>query len=286
MKYILAIIILFKGYYIRSQDTVYVTLDNTVYLTFPEKIELVDIGKHEEYAAEVLNENLVTIRALNIGSKTSTIMIKYGKNYKQFFLQVVPRATKFHYDFGINKKYVQTENPVIITKEKAIEKTEELEAEVELEDGKKPVPKDILKKCKKMIEIKNEESSLGIFSKFLEAGVTVIRNDKDNTYLKILINNKSTLPYKFDFISFQYFQSMKKGFGKQEKKAPQDVFPLLDNNNQVVPPLATSKVIYVIPSFALANDGYLLINFREKEGDRVLKIKIKSDKIQSAKLID
>lgn len=276
---LLGLIINFNSYSQDVPDTVFVSLDNTVYVTFPEKIELVDIGKHEEYVAEVLNENLITIRCLNISSKTSTIMVKYGKHYKQFFLQVIQVPTKFHYDFGYNKKLNKTENS-------EINDYEEIVNENELENNKKKISKDILIKTKIIKEIKTEENTLGIFSKFLEAGVTVIRNDKDNTYLKILINNKSTLPYKFDFISFQYFQSMKKGFGKQEKKAPQDVFPILDNSNKVIPPLSTNKVVYVIPSFALANQGYLLINFREKEGDRVLKIKISSDKIQSAKIID
>jgi hypothetical protein len=270
-----------------SQDTIYVSVDNTVYLTFPEKIELVDIGKFEEYIAEVSNENLIKVKAITTTSKASTIMVKYGANFKQFFLQVVEKPTKFHYDFGMSSSMGSSSEVTTIKEEKSNvgsnTNTSNTSANSNLPKNEKNAIKE---KCQKMIDIPTEEETMGFISKFLQAAVTVIRNDKDNTYLKIVINNKSTIPYKFDFISFQYFQSMNKGFGKQKRKAPQDVYPLLDNNNQTVSPLTTQKVVYVIPSFALANNGYLLINFREKDGDRVLKIKVSSGKIQSAGIIN
>lgn len=267
-----------------GQDTIYVSVDNTVYLTFPDKIELVDIGKYEEYIAEVSNETLIKVKALNGSSKASTIMVKYGSNFKQFFLQVTDKPKKFHYNFGLSINTDNSGNDVTQGNEKA--KNTVTENTNNNNSNIKDDKKGIKDKCVKVLEVSTEEQTLGFISKFLQAAVTVIRNDKNNTYLKIVINNKSSLPYNFDFISFQYFQSMNKGFGKEKRKAPQDVYPILDNNDQTVGPLSIQKVVYVIPSFALANNGYLLVNFREKEGDRVLKIKITSDKIQSAKIIN
>lgn len=281
-----------------AQDTIEVSVDNTVYLTFPDKIEMVDLGKIEEYAAEVSNDNLVKVKALVSGSKASTIMVKYGQNYKQFFLQVVDKPKKYHYSFMQNQTGSNTNidninvGGIISSQGKGSSSDNNGSAKnnVILENyntgGATDEKREALAKCIKVNEIPAEEQTLGFISKFLQASITVIRNDKKNTYLKISINNKSSLPYKLDFISFQYFQSMSKGMGKQKRKAPQDVYPVFDNKNDEIPPLALKKLVYAIPSFALANNGYLLVNFREKEGDRVLKIKITSDKIQSSAIIN
>jgi len=52
-----------------------------------------------------------------------------------------------------------------------------------------------------------------------------------------------------------------------------------------VPPLKTLALTYGIPSFGLADKGYLMILFRESRGDRILKIKIDGSIIQGANIL-
>ena len=116
----------------------------------------------------------------------------------------------------------------------------------------------------------------------MDAAVTVIRNDENNTYLKLLVNNKSSLPFKLDFISFQYYQDMKKGTFRKSQKAPIDVFPVGEPTIKEIASGKSEALPYVIPAYALSNNGYLMVLIRESAGDRVLKIKIEGSVIQSS----
>jgi hypothetical protein len=131
-------------------------------------------------------------------------------------------------------------------------------------------------------KIKSEIKTLGFISQNVDAAVTVIRNDENNTYLKLLVNNKSSLPFKLDFISFQYYQDMKKGTLRKSKKAPIDVFPVGEPTLKEIAPGKSEALPYVIPAYALANNGYLMVLIRESAGDRVLKIKIDGSVIQGS----
>ncbi len=264
----------------KAQDTVLVSAENTVYVTFPEKILLVDIGKFEDYAGEVSNEKLLKLKALKPNAGISSIMVQYGDVFKQFFLKAVSNPKKFHYDFNTMDNR-EKKDAILSNNQSATEEKKKDKEEGRSQRGKK----ELTEKQRRVIETPAEDYTMGFISDFLQAAVTVVRNDKENTYLKIYLYNKSSIPYKFDFISFQYFQSMNKGFGKEKRKAPQDVFPVIGPESTEVAPLSKTNICYAIPQFGLANNGYLLVNFREKTGDRVLKIKIKTAQIQSAKPI-
>ena len=264
-----------------SQDTVFVNTSNTVYVTFPQEIKLVDIGNVNDYVGEVSNAKLLKLRSLSSNAPISSIMVQYGDIFKQFVLKAAPNISKFHYAFGTQSN-IST----------AIEKNSTTNSSLEIKSNPSQSTADtsqnlirIKKVLKDVMAIRNEEFDIGFITDFLQAAVTVIRNDKENTYLKFQLYNKSSIPYKFDFISFQYYQSMKKGFANQKRKAADDVFPIVGPEKAEIPANSNLEVGYVIPQFGLANDGVLLINFREKTGDRVLKIKITSKRIQSAKYV-
>lgn len=258
-------------------DTVFCTSNNTSYMIFPDSVDLIDIGNPDDFAGQI-EDNSVFIKALNPAKESSTILIKMRGEFYYGVLSYKKNNTKFYYDFkkkikggsGEESKLVDNKNIEAKTLSKA-----SIQADKLLEE-----------KVMNFMKIKSEINTLGFISEFIDAGVGVIRNDNDKTLIKIIVRNKSSIPYKLDFISFQYFQDQKKGLGKKSKKVPSDVFPLYSPSQLEINPATTSSLGYVIPVFALANNGYLMITFRESQGDRVLKIKIKSNYIQGCKQLE
>ena len=133
---------------------------------------------------------------------------------------------------------------------------------------------------------KTERLDLGFISSSLDAAITVVRNDNRYTYLKFLIQNKTSIPYKLDFISFQYYQHLSRGFFRKAKKGVLDVFPVQRSDLKEIDPLRTQAMVYVIPSFGLSDSGYLLVLFRERTGDRILKIKVDGHVIQKSPVLE
>lgn len=275
-----------------AQDTINVSNKNTTYITFPEDISYFDIGLPENFVADVgqgmenqgsLKESfdgkMLKIRCLKPTSDISSLMVKFGDKYEMLNLKYSQTPKKNFY-----KMYLDLNKPIggngsVYTPVVTAKKTTTLEAA----SSGSVTSKETLKLfADSVLKMKNELKEYGFIDDYLQAAVTVIRNDNNNTYLKIAIQNKSSIPYKFDFISFQYVQKMDKGIMKSKKKAPQDVFPTYTPAAGDIPANSGKYVTYAIPSFGLANNGYLLVLFREKNGDRVLKIYIPSHIIQSS----
>ncbi len=259
-------------------DTVYCTDNNTSYLIFKDKVELVDIGSPEDYVSQI-EENSIFIRALKTNVPASTMLLKTGKTFYYGIVNYKKDNKRFLYDFSKPSENMEISLP---KKGSVEEKTSGIDQALVRNSQTND---SLANKIRGVVKAKNELSSLGFISSFIEAAVTVIRNDNKNTYLKIVLKNKSSIPYKLDFISFQYFQHMKKGFAKKGKENGKDVFPIEIPAIQEIQPFSTRALGYVIPSFGLADKGYLMILFRESSGDRVLKIKVPGQDIQKAFII-
>lgn len=272
MKYfIITILLFFNSVFLFAQDTIPSSDLNTAYLVFPTTINLIDIGNPNEYYGKI-QDKVLLIKAKKQNALMSTLLVRSGDSFFHYMLKFEKEPKTYYFDFSKEK-----------------EKTDAEESPTTNSGAKVEVPttainlKNMQSKVDSIVNIKGEYNTLGVLSDYLQAAVTVIRNDKENTYIKIVIKNLSSLPYKFDFISFQYFQVMKKGSLKKTKNAPLDVFPIIYPKANEISANSTSVVGYAIPQFGLANNGYLVVSFREKKGDRVLKIKIESGIIQGAK---
>jgi hypothetical protein len=259
MKYLILIVLVTMAFMGKAQDSLFVSNENTTYLVFPSTVDLFELGNKLQYTGSV-DDKVLFIRALKSESQKSTLLVRAGDVFYHYMIFFKQNPEVYYYDF--TKGQSKLDDKEIKSKPNGIM---------------------LQKKVDSIVNIKGEITSLGVISDYLQAAVTVIRNDKENTYLKIVIKNLSSIPYKFDFISFQYYQVMKKGTFKKTKNAPKDVFPIISPKKIEINANATDVVGYAIPQFGLANNGYLIISFREKSGDRVLKMKIDSGKIQSAK---
>lgn len=272
MKHSLAAILLsFNSYFLFSQDTIPSSDLNTAYLVFPTTINLIDIGNPNEYYGKI-QDKVLLIKAKKPNALMSTLLVRSGDSFFHYMLKFEKEPKTYYFDYSGKE---EKEDPTVNSNVTPGNAVEPLTPALKL--------KNMQNKVDSIVNIKGEYNTLGVLSDYLQAAVTVIRNDKENTYIKIVIKNLSSLPYKFDFISFQYFQVMKKGSFKKTKNAPLDVFPIIYPKAGEISANSTSVVGYAIPQFGLANNGYLVVSFREKTGDRVLKIKIESGIIQGAK---
>ncbi len=260
-------------------DTIFCDSKNTSYLIFSEDVTLCDIGNPDDYAAQ-LKGNMVFIKALSEGVQPTTVLIKMGTAIYFGMLKYKTGNEKYYYDYKLNSS--KDDLNTVINQPDKVNSTNKLQPKQEIIVQATESGTQLKDKVEKFIQIKNELSTLGFISSTLNAAVTIIRNDNSNTFLKIIFRNKSSIPYKLDFISFQYFQDMKKGSLRKSKKAPVDVFPIAQPSIQAIAPGKTETLVYVIPSFALSNNGYLMILVRESNGDRVLKIKIDGSIIQNS----
>jgi len=251
-------------------DTIYCDIKNTSSIILKESVDFIDIGNPTDYAGQIKN-NIVFIKPLKENISTTTLLINAsGKEYYTT-IKWQSKAKKYFYDYkNIFPAIPPTTGNVATSHLKAI-----TTPSVTTQDG-------VQEKLKRFKEIGNEIKTLGIVGSTINVAVALIRNDHNNTYLKILVNNKSSIPFKLDFISFQYFQDMKKGAIRKSKKVPIDVFPVSEPSIESIEPLKTEALYYVIPTYALDNKGFLNINIREKTGDRILKLKIKGKTIQKS----
>ncbi len=245
-------------------DTIYCTDSNTSYAIFKDRVELVDIGNPADYASQI-EDNSVFVKSLKPNSPASTMLVKTGKDYYFSVLKYQEENKKFFYDFAAveNDKIKGNDKPTLVSMRELVEK-----------------------KLSRVVAGRNELETMGFITTFIEAEVGVIRNDNQNTYLKIILKNKSSIPYRLDFISFQYYRHMKKGFAKKAKASGMEVFPVVSPVIPEISPYSCKPLGYAIPSFGLAGKGYLMISFRESSGDRVLTIKVKGAEIQKASVIE
>lgn len=250
-------------------DTVFCDTKNTSYIVFEEEVSLIDIGNPEDYVAQV-KENIVFVKPLRENVSPTTFLIKTDKKIYYGTLVFNAKKKKYFYDMKGESKNPNTPTQNLNT--------------TNIPEGTNAKSTDLPLKQKlaDFGTIKNEINTLGFISSNMDGAVTVIRNDDKNTYLKFVVKNKTSIPFKLDFISFQYYQDMKKGTLRKSKKAPLDVFPLAEPTIKEIGPGTTEALLYVIPTYALANNGYLMVLVRESSGDRVLKIKISGSTIQKS----
>lgn len=96
--------------------------------------------------------------------------------------------------------------------------------------------------------------------------------DRDELYIVIKIENKSTLDYDLNYLNF-YVNTRKKG----KKKSLQNLYkePLFKYNvPTVILENETVRMVYVLPKFSISKERQVILELDEKNGERNLKLKI------------
>ena len=118
----------------------------------------------------------------------------------------------------------------------------------------------------RIVRIKNRKNGISL-------SVENIVFQKEALYFVIEIDNRSTLDYDLDFLRF-YTQTRKQGKKKSIQKI--EIEPLYVYRLPVkIPEQQSRRMVFVVPKFSLAHDKQLLVELKERHGERALTLKVK-----------
>jgi hypothetical protein len=242
----------------QKQDTIFVNVDATTYLIFDEAISLFNLGS-KEYEAKVDNPKMLFLKAKYPNAKLSTIVLTHGEEIYTAYLAIKANQNAF-YDF---RKSVKTK---IEPKENAEKlKRERLQAQLK--------------------KLAYRSSNLSIIAKKQQIRLELnhLFNDNEATYLKLTLENQSSILYDLDYVSFTYFEKRRR---KDRKKNTvnagfQEVETLIKIENSLTEAGKSNAYFYALPLYATTEKGYLQIIFREKAGLRSVTLNVPFKTISS-----
>lgn len=92
-------------------------------------------------------------------------------------------------------------------------------------------------------------------------------------YFVLEINNNSPIDYEPAFLNISV-ETRKQGRKKSIQKLP--VYPVYKHLvPEIIPQGKTSRFVYVLPKFSIAEDKIVVIDLKEQQGERDIKLKIK-----------
>lgn len=262
----LIIILIFFSQIVRAQvnkekiDTVYVSTEFTTTIIFPKDIILSDIG-NEDFGG-ISNGNLLLLKAAIDNGKPTSLTVKYGDDLLLCTIAYSANAIRW-----------------IDLRSKEVTKIEEV-SRVSKQDSLKTLSKEIATKRLGLImgdkEIVYKSRSIRVEQ--LGLALTNMAVDKDNVYLKFLVDNGSKLDYEIDFAEFIYrdplsSKDLKGGYDRR------NVYPVVQSDVLEIEAKKRQFIGYAIPRFALSKKGDLQFVLREKTGSRVLELFIPFEEI-------
>ena len=106
----------------------------------------------------------------------------------------------------------------------------------------------------------------------------------DRMYFRVFFENKSNIPYDFEYIAFYIREK------KQKKNSTQERIQLLPdyayNEAKQISPNGELEIVYSFPKFTIGKEKALFVDMIEKEGERNLSLEIDNSMILEAKKIN
>ncbi|MBD2769346.1 DUF4138 domain-containing protein [Hymenobacter sp. BT664] len=250
---------------------------STTYLVFGGPVSLVDVGMAGNYLVKI-EANAVFVRARRKHAPPTPMLIRYGSKYWMGRLVYVNRPVLQLYDFqkdgalSINGKSARSTGTAP-ENELALDKEREKKAVVE-------------GKLQTLRKAREEHQAVAVVDNDLVLSLANVRNDKDFTYLRFKVINKTNIDYNVDFTDFQLVENAQKKFlARKKNEARRPLAPSGGGPNQVITGRTTGYLTYAIPLYAATERGYLEVTLRELNGARVLVLPVPSRVINRAATI-
>ncbi|GAB3244031.1 hypothetical protein GCM10027346_41290 [Hymenobacter seoulensis] len=250
---------------------------STTYLVFGGPVSLVDVGMAGNYLVKI-EANAVFVRAKRKHAPPTPLLIRYGSKYWMGRLVYTGRPVLQLYDF-------QKDGTLSINGKSAASTGAAPENELALdkEREKKAVVEGKLQQLRKARE---EHQAVAVVDNDLVLSLANVRNDKDFTYLRFKVINKTNIDYNVDFTDFQLVENAQKKFlARKKNEARRPLAPSGGGPNQVITGRTTGYLTYAIPLYAATERGYLEVTLRELNGARVLVLPVPSRVINRAATI-
>ncbi|WP_081604611.1 DUF4138 domain-containing protein [Nafulsella turpanensis] len=241
----------------QQTDTLYVSARETTYLLFPEAVALVDIGRAGEYAARIEGQS-VFLKALHEQAGPTNLLVRYGT--QQYFtakLQYNPQPPASLHDFRQQLALQEEKIPEALNPQ---------------QDFQARLARVMARKDDRLKHLGRNQ---------LQLELTHLLQDEQATYVGLTIENLSSIRFQPDFIGFSLMERKGKGFWRKRSRI-KELQPYLSQRPEVVGAGEKSRLFFVLPQYALASGGRLLIEIREKQGSRILRMVLPARMINHA----
>ena len=259
MKFLPLLLILLPHHLLLAQpDTIAVNNTGTVSVILGGEIEMVDIG-HPAYINQT-HENTLLLKAAVIDAPPTTLFVRYiDEDNKQRFFSVFIAYEKsprqFHYDLRPPEKpKPKAESPLF--RKASNEKLT-------------PEAAHFKKNLSQLKELQREIYSVGLIQNRVEAGLELVRADKEYFYLRFSLTNQSSLPVRIAWMSFQIQSGSRGRVGSKL----QEVSPVFTDIPGELEAYGRISCIAVLPIISLQKKDRFLIRMGET-GSRGMDIDI------------
>jgi len=239
-------------------DTIAVNSTATVSVVLGGEIEVVDIG-HPAYITQI-HQNTLLLKAGVIDSPPTTLFVRYKdpEGSQQFFSTFISyhkSPKQYHFDLRPPKKTkAPPQNPLMLRA---------------FEQKLRPEPEPFKKNLDQLKELKREVYSVGLIQDRIETGLELVRADKTYFYLRFSLTNKSSLPVRIAWLSFQ-IQSGQQG---RVGNTLEEVNPVFTDVPGELEAYGRISCVAILPIISLQKKDRFLIRMGEK-GSRGLDLMI------------
>lgn len=309
MRYIILLILIFQTCALKAQhDTVYVDVDKTTAMLFPEDVLIAEVALLKDYNVAVKGR-LVVCRAASTQARTSSLLVRTENSiniwiitYKSNPKKLLWDETKPKPDEVISTK--QTSPPVLQTHSNQVSNTEGNSSSVSIKNTKqvnKPslgasainddnslilIPPgkddnfDFVLKAKRYIRGIGIKTAGGLY--YWLNGIYL---DNEFMYMSVSIHNTSQISYDVDFVGFEHKSEI--SLARKKQTAQEDVVsPPFYYTFRSVAIGDEKKLVYAIPLYAYNEADQMGLKIIERKGDRSLFLKFTGKDIFNAKRID
>ncbi|MBT9394396.1 conjugative transposon protein TraN [Hymenobacter sp. NST-14] len=138
-------------------------------------------------------------------------------------------------------------------------------------------------KLRRLDNLRVEHPGVAVYENRVAVSLANVRNDKEFTYLRLQVNNNSSIDYHIDFVDFQLVENTKRPFlGKKRNESRRPLTPSGGRANQVIAGGTTGYLYYAVPLYAATDLGYLHVELHELNGARTLLLPIPAKVINTA----
>ena len=266
IKVLLFTILLFSAIALHAQNSIesysiQVSFDKTVHIIFPSAIKYVDLGSGDIIAAKAPGaENVLRVKAAveHFTDSTNISVICDDGTFYSFYVSYSDKLEKLTISI-LDEIYASQNGDVSIRQVEAIMQA-------------------IYK------ENRNNIKYLGCKLFSVQTLVKSIYVHEGLFFIHVLIKNSSNIPFDIDILRFKI--SDKK---LVKRTAIQETYikPLKSFNEQTrIGARSSSRIIYVLPKFTLADEKLLQIELYEKEGARNQIVRIENQDLENAKTVE
>lgn len=257
-----------------SYDTVYVSTEMTTYLIFPSPIKLLDLGS-KNYAGRI-EQNKLLLKPVRGQVAPSAMMIETedGQIYLHY-ISYKQQPKRIFWDYRTTMAGNMAGNTgnsgngiagsgIAGSGIAAGNNGRGIAASGNKADDIYRGKLAYLKKQKRRRLFYKKENNIAL-------RISALAVDNTATYMLLQVDNKSSIPYKLEYVSFAYKEKRKRKARRKVVGEENQVLPMMAQTVAMVKPQSSSELAYAFPLFANTLKGKLEIIVRETDGNRVVR---------------